>query len=237
MRLWIPLALVAATAASAAACPEPDYDRIASGGPIAAVIEGKERTDRITIRAVPSRPTLYFHRGQDETSAVPSFVDADTGEPIPFVLVPTGIAEYPFRFDLAMGAGTIRPTFRYRHERYEVEPGMTPHTTSVKVDLWNHYFRIVITSDAALLQFDYEGETYATPASEVMTRYFDSTDVRITAYYANGTREVIFGPKTLRPRETHDGRRVVVALLALLGLAGLFVAATRGPHEARDRAS
>lgn len=229
MRAWITIAIVVGSTASAIACPEPDLDDIASGGPTVAEfpLDGPFKTK---VRAVPSRPSLYFHRGEDELRPPPTFTDED-GRPIAFVPVYTGIPEYPIRFDLAITAGTIINS-EYGYERYEVAPGMTPHTRSVKDYRWNGYVVVEVDSDAALLRFEHAGKTWLEsnwPPS--FTRYFDTMDVRITALYANRTEEVIFDRSVPRPPTASDRRAVIIAIA--LGLLGALLvcrsSASRSP--------
>src|SRR5262245_42266066 len=173
------------------------------------------------MRAVPSRPSLYFHRGEDDSRPPPTFTDEE-GRPIAFVPVYTGIPEYPFRFDLAIDSGTIIDS-KYRHVRYEVAPGMTPHTRSVKDYRWNGLVVIEIDSDAALLRFEHAGNTWFEsnwPPS--FTRYFDTMDVRITALYANRTEEVVFDRSVPHPPPDHRVAIVVIAMLGVLALFGLL---------------
>ncbi|MBS1120795.1 MAG: hypothetical protein H6Q90_3023 [Deltaproteobacteria bacterium] len=221
MRAWLAIVIVVGTTARAVACWEPDLDDIASGGPTVATfrIDGLFKT---VVRAVPSRPSLYFHRGEDESGPPPTFTDED-GRPIASVPICTGIPEYPIRFDLAITAGTIINS-EYDHVQYEVAVGMTPHTRSVKDHRWNGFVVIEIDSDAALLRFEHAGKTWFEsnwPPS--FTRYFDTMDVRISALYANRTEEVIFDRSVPRPPPDHRVVIVAIALLGVLALVGLLV--------------
>ena len=213
--------IVIGATARAVAAPAPDLDDIASGGPTVAEL----RTDRpfkTRVRAVPSRPSLYFHRGEDESRPPPTFTDED-GRPIASVRVDTGIPEYPVRFDLAITAGTIIDS-EYEEQQYEVAPGMTPHTRSVHEHRWNGCVMIELDSDAALLRFEYAGEMWFEsnwPPSFV--RYFDPTNVRITALYADRTEEIIFDRLGPRPPPDHCVMVVVVALLGVLAWVGRLV--------------
>jgi len=221
MRVWLAILIVAGATVRAVACPELDLDKIASGGPT--TLAESLGPFKAVVRAVPSRPSLYFHRGKDESRPPPTFTDED-GRPIAYVPVDTGIPEYPLRFDLAIDSGTIINSVS-DHVRYEVEPGMTPHTRSVKVHRWNGYVVIEVDSDAALLRFEHAGTTrFESNLPPSFTRYFDTMDVRITALYANRTEEVIFDRSVPRPAPG-DRHAVIVAivLLGLLGALGLVV--------------
>lgn len=225
MRAWLAILIVAGVTARAGACPEPDLDDIAPGGPTVAEFRN-EGAFKTFIRAVPSRPSLYFHPGEDDSRSSPAFTDED-GSPAPYVVVPTGIPEYPFRFDFAIGAGTLIDS-KYGHVRYEVAPGMTPHTRSVKVSRWNGYVVIEIDSDAALLRYEHAGKTWFDsnwPPS--FTRYFDSMDVRITALYANRTEEVIFDYYVPRPSPAPTDHRAVILAIGLLVVLELLRATVR----------
>ena len=181
--------LVAGAALRAGACPELDFDEVAAGGPT--VVESGSGPTRLWIRAVPSRPSVYWHHGADSSEPPPTFTD-DDGRVIPYVPVYTGIPSYPFRLDLWIDAGTVTISTT-DHTRYEVEPGMTPHTRSVKVEPWNGYNVITVDSDAALLRYDVDGATwFESNWPPAFTRYFETNDVTITALYADRRSEVIF---------------------------------------------
>ncbi len=183
MRAALVIVMLAGAAGSALACPQFDFDDVASGGAI--VAENGEGLRKIVIRAVPSRPSFYFHHGEDDRQPAPTFTE-DDGTPIAVAAVYTGIPEYPIRYDLAITSGTVVNT-QHGRVRFEVSPGMTPHTREVRVDRRYGKLEIAIDTDAALLQFEEGGETWTTACWQHMTRYFDSEDVRITAIYANRT--------------------------------------------------
>jgi len=215
MRAALVIVLLAGAAGSALACVDFDFDDVAAGGAYVATI-GDGR-DAIQIRAAPSRPSVFFHRGHDGGGQVPTFTE-DDGTPIAVVPVYTGIPEYPIRYDLAITSGTVVNTQSAR-VRFEVSPGMTPHTREVRVDRWNGKLEIAVDTDAALLQFEENGSTWTVACRQHMTRYFDSEGVRITAIYADRTEEVIYGSAT---PVTPDRRPPLV--LALLAVLGAFVA-------------
>ncbi len=121
MRAALAIVMLAAAASSALACFQPDFDDVASGGSIVAQIGAGP--GKIVIKAVPSRPSFYYHRGTDDPRPPPTFTE-DDGTPIAVVPVYTGIPEYPIRYDLAITSGTDVNT-QFAHVRFEVSPGMT----------------------------------------------------------------------------------------------------------------
>ena len=216
MRAALVTVMLTGAAGATLACPQFDFDDVAAGGPIVATIG--EGLGKIDIRAVPSRPSFYFHHGEDDRRLTPTFTE-DDGTPIAVAVVYTGIPEYPIRYDLAITSGTVVDT-QYGRVRFEVSPGMAPHTREVRAGRRYDKLEIAIDTDAALLQFDVGGETWTTSCRQRMTQYFDSEDIRITAIYANRTEEVIYGPAAPPPRapSDHRGRNALLALLGVLGL-------------------
>jgi hypothetical protein len=227
--------MIGATA-HAVACGDLDPVQIEPGGPT--VGEFRSRGPHaLMVRAVPARPSLYFHPGNPASTTLPTFQD-EHGRPIAVLPVYTGIPRYPFRLDLAITSGTLILS-EFEDLRFEVEPGMTPRTRSVIVHQQSGGVEIEVDSDAALLRFELPGETWFLPNWPPTFAWpLETINVRITAFYANRTEEVIFDHFSPRaPAAPPESSAAVVPVTLLAMLVMLAILARRATVSACTQAT